>query len=279
MNIPRLKEALSLTLRDCPHLAGRLAFDEESKLWRIRLVNDAIPLTVSKNHDIDPTDSFMTEPHPELADTLETNFEAAKNHENEPLIKFRVTEWTKTGETSIAMSVSHCAGSYSMPLASTWSLTVTFRCQTGDALAMFHIMVIFSAYYTGEPAPPTPTFEKYLDPVPSCPRSQLTTTLPYLSLLAIDYRAEELMKMNVMRYSNTERVELRITRRELNKLKERVIRTTGDGTLSSMECLAGYLATLQSRIDDVPVQEINHIVNVRLIIQSPSVIASLTRPL
>lgn len=70
LDIPRLKEALSLTLRDFPHCAGRLAYDGSKKEWSVYLANDAVPLTVGKNTDVYMSEQFMKGPrHRDIADT------------------------------------------------------------------------------------------------------------------------------------------------------------------------------------------------------------------
>lgn len=70
--------------------------------------------------------------------------------------------------------------------------------------------------------------------------------------------------MNMPRFAATERVELGFTKKQLEKLKEKACKSTGDTTLSTMDALAGYLATILNRVDDAPVQEINHVIGVRV---------------
>lgn len=83
-------------------------------------------------------------------------------------------------------------------------------------------------------------------------------------MLALDYRADELWKAYITHLTSTERVDLTFTRPQLDKLKQKA-NTLADGvTFSAMDSLAGYLATLLNRIDGVPVEDISHIIGVRL---------------
>lgn len=113
LNIPRLKDALSLTLRDFPHCAGRLLHNEQENSWRLRLANEPVSITVGKNDEIEVTDDFMAGGHPEISDSL-VGFRLvlSKEMEEEPLLRFRVTEWKQTGETSISMALSHAVGQF-----------------------------------------------------------------------------------------------------------------------------------------------------------------------
>lgn len=103
----RFKQALSLTLRDFPHCAGRLSHDTDTRLWRVRLTDEPVSFTVGKNTEVKLTEDILNNHHPDVADTLALNFETPKDAEHETLLRFKVTEWTLTGETTITMSISH----------------------------------------------------------------------------------------------------------------------------------------------------------------------------
>lgn len=125
-------------------------------------------------------------------------------------------------------------------------------------------MQTLSAYYTHSEPPPAPTLEKFFQIAPPVSQAQFRSTLPLVSMLALDYRADELWKAYITHLTSTERVDLTFTRPQLDKLKQKA-NTLADGvTFSAMDSLAGYLATLLNRIDGVPVEDISHIIGVRL---------------
>lgn len=119
-------------------------------------------------------------------------------------------------------------------------------------------MTTLSAYYEHRPPLHPPTFEKFLDTPPRCPPALLASTLQYIPNYAVDYPADDLLKMIAHRKDTTERVYLRFTVGHLGKLKARACKSTGNPMLTSMQSLAGYLATILNRIDDAPVQAINY---------------------
>lgn len=72
-----------------------------------------------------------------------------------------------------------------------------------------------------------------------------------------------MMKMYGLRMQATERIVMRFTKEQLNKLKDKAnADSDSDITQSSMDALAGYLATVQNRIEKEPVREIHHAIGV-----------------
>lgn len=128
LNLDRLKLSLALALRDYPHCAGRLAYDNTAQQWRILLTNDPVPITVvTTNVDIF-AESFNHDRHPgrELslvrknAEILFTTafcdqvpFPDATSHSGEftsPLTKIKLTIMKHSGDTSITVTQSHVVG-------------------------------------------------------------------------------------------------------------------------------------------------------------------------
>lgn len=116
LDICRLKEALSLTLRDFPHFCGLLSLDENTKSRRLLLSNKPVRLTVGKNTTVELTDEVMNESHPDIADTLPIAFQASEEIAREPLVRFRVTEWMKTGETTITITCCHLLSKFTFAI-------------------------------------------------------------------------------------------------------------------------------------------------------------------
>ena len=110
LDIPCLKNAISRMLSDFPHCAGRLSYKEQKKAWQISLVNEAVCLTVGKNTEIQVNDEFMLDPHPDVSDSIPMYIVASDEAKKEALVRFKVIEWTKTGETSISLSFCHVIG-------------------------------------------------------------------------------------------------------------------------------------------------------------------------
>jgi hypothetical protein len=135
--VKKLRSALALTLRDYPHAAGRLSCDPKTQKWRIHLTNDGVPITVGSTNLSYPTDEWFhhNERHPDLLgslspfehigidlaltmrfviDRLPMSFSASEvGNEpwSQPLVRFKLTIWEKTGETSLSVSASHILGS------------------------------------------------------------------------------------------------------------------------------------------------------------------------
>ena len=101
-------------LSDFPHCAGRLSYNEQKKAWQNSLVNEAVCLTVGKNTEIEVTDQFMLDPHPDVSDSIPMYMVASDEAKKEALVRFKVIEWTKTGETSISASFCHVIGMSSL---------------------------------------------------------------------------------------------------------------------------------------------------------------------
>jgi hypothetical protein len=66
--VEKLRHALAQTLRDYPHVAGRLSCNPKTKEWRIRLTNDSVPITFGSTNLPYATDEWFhnNEYHPEL---------------------------------------------------------------------------------------------------------------------------------------------------------------------------------------------------------------------
>jgi Transferase family len=70
--LDKLRRALAQTLRDYPHVAGRLSCDPKTQEVRIRLTNDGVPITVGSTNLSYATDEWFhnNEHHPDLVGKL-----------------------------------------------------------------------------------------------------------------------------------------------------------------------------------------------------------------
>jgi len=70
--IEKLKHALAQTLRDYPHVAGRLSCDPKTQELSIRLTNDGVPVTVGSTNLPYATDEWFhnNEHHPDIVGKL-----------------------------------------------------------------------------------------------------------------------------------------------------------------------------------------------------------------
>src|ERR1700734_3456315 len=116
LDLEKLKNALAQTLRDYPHAAGRLLHEPSMKTWRIRLTNEGVPISTGSTQNPGIfSDKFNHERSPEVLDSLKfpTN---PRDIAKEPLVRFKLTGWEKTGETSLSVSFCHMLGQGSNPL-------------------------------------------------------------------------------------------------------------------------------------------------------------------
>lgn len=123
-------------------------------------------------------------------------------------------------------------------------------------------MKTLSAYYTGQEPLLKPTFDKFTNLPPPCPPSQLSATLPVIPYLALNYSAQEFEAIYDGMLTTTERVDIRVTRQQLDALKTKANRNTDNVRVSAVDALAGYFATVWNRIDGTPIQEIAHLLSV-----------------
>ena len=68
LDLTRLRVGLSLTLRDYPHVAGRLSRDPKTKKWSIMLTNEGIPLITGTTSLPSASEEWFhrNERHPDL---------------------------------------------------------------------------------------------------------------------------------------------------------------------------------------------------------------------
>lgn len=133
IDFKKFKHALSLALRDYPHRAGRLSYNEQSKQWRIRLNNEGVPITVGTtehpgiyspefNYERNPGESVLYTIHApnirltvcapisEFFDSIDESAFERYELNPAPLMKIKLTNFTKTGETTIMILFNHVTG-------------------------------------------------------------------------------------------------------------------------------------------------------------------------
>jgi len=110
LDLEKLKHALAQTLRDYPHAAGRVLHEPSTKTWRIRLTNEGVPISTSSTQNPGIFSyEFNHQRSPEVLDSLKfpgNPLDLVK----EPLVRFKLTSWEKTGETSLSVSFCHMLG-------------------------------------------------------------------------------------------------------------------------------------------------------------------------
>jgi hypothetical protein len=125
------------------------------------------------------------------------------------------------------------------------------------------VMHACSNYYQGLRPAMIPTFEKYLDPVPTIERQFVYDTFVKIPHLAVHYSADRLYQMYNEMQSTTSHVHIKLSLAEIMAIRAMVMRST-EIRLSTMDTLAAYLITVLNRIEDVPIQgRIFSVVDVR----------------
>ncbi|EIN08972.1 hypothetical protein PUNSTDRAFT_134145 [Punctularia strigosozonata HHB-11173 SS5] len=195
IHLEGLKTALAAALHDYPHAAGRLRSDPETGKWYIALTNSAISITVHRSSvDPRPEVEFMCERNPEF---LPWSY-APTSHNDEPLVRFKLTYWEVTNEFSFGPSWYH---------------------RLGDGLTFWRFMDNLTNCYVGAKPCFVPTFEKYMTDPPTLERSALTDTVRLVPHLAVDYSAEQFFAMYQNIMESTSRIDLQFSKNQLQKMR------------------------------------------------------------
>jgi hypothetical protein len=133
-------------------------------------------------------------------------------------------------------------------------------------------MLAWSNYYQDLRPAMIPTFEKYLDPVPKIKRQFVYDVLAQVPHLGIHYSAKQFYKMFNEMQSTTSRVDIKSTFTEIMAIRAKAMKST-EMRVSTMDCLAAYLVTVLNRTEDVPIQEISNVIEVRHAYYSPMQLA------
>jgi len=72
--------------------------------------------------------------------------------------------------------------------------------------------------------------------------------------------------------STTSRVDIKLTFTEIMAIRAKAMKST-EMRVSTMDCLAAYLVTVLNRTEDVPIQEISNVIEVRHAYYSPMQLA------
>ena len=243
IDVEQLKRALAKSLQVYPHAAGRLRCSTDG-VWTVALTNSAVSLKVAcAPGNLDSTDpNLFEERSPIFVDQIPYGY-APKADDEEPLSRLQVTYWPLRHETSIFLSWCHLLGDGYTAYGFLHTLSATYLCQEPQ-----HI----------------PTFEKYLGALP--PRLERHLIHPSLRLaphLCIDYDAQEFFQMYTEMLSNTERVDLQFSSKQLRRMKAAADRA-GKGSISTQDALAAYLITVLNRaFPNMPCARIMNVVDVR----------------
>ncbi|KIM79320.1 hypothetical protein PILCRDRAFT_564103 [Piloderma croceum F 1598] len=240
----KLRRALAQTLRDYPHVAGRLSCDPKTQEVRIRLTNDGVPITVGSTNLSYATDEWFhnNEHHPDLVDRLPMmSFHPSDEPLSQPLARFKITTWKMTGETSLSVAWWHILG---------------------DGTTLSRVMHAWSNYYQDLAPEMIPTFEKYGDPAPKIERQFINDTLTQVPHLGVPYSTKMFHEMFSEMLSTTSRVDIKLTLEEILAIRDMATKST-TMRVSTMDCLAAYFVTVLNRTEDVPIWEISNAIEVK----------------
>ncbi|KIM84836.1 hypothetical protein PILCRDRAFT_5880 [Piloderma croceum F 1598] len=238
--VEKLRNTLAQTLRDYPHVAGRLYCNQKTQELRIKLTNDSVPITVGFTNLPYATDKWFynNENHPDIVDWLPMLFDPS-GVDNKPLVRFKLTTWKKTGETSLSVAWGHVLGSTLMGL-----------------------MLSISNYYQDLRPVMIPTFEKYLDPVPRIEQQYVYDTLAQVPHLGLHYSKERVHEMYNEMQSTTSRMDIKLDPADIMAIRDMARKST-EMSISAMDSLAAYLVTVLNKTEDVPIWRIYNVIEYR----------------
>lgn len=123
-------------------------------------------------------------------------------------------------------------------------------------------MHAFSNYYQDLRPTMTPTFEKYLDPVPTIERQFVYETLTQMPLMGIYYSTKRYSEMYNEIQSATCRVDIKFKLSEIMAIRDMAMKNV-QAKVSTMDCLAAYLITVLNKTETLPISRIFNVIGVR----------------
>ncbi|KDQ11318.1 hypothetical protein BOTBODRAFT_35402 [Botryobasidium botryosum FD-172 SS1] len=241
-------DALVATLAVYPHAAGRLKREGDNNDWHIALTNSPVPVFVSVCDDdaVVPEDRVVQDDNSRLL----PHSRVVVTNADEPLLRFKITNFRRTGETALGISWHHVLG---------------------DAYALLCFTHTLSSFYQGLPSPyPQPTFAKHFFSPPPIDPATVSTFEAIMPHLVNDYDRVGLIEKLTKMLEETEQVHLRFSKSQLEEIRDRVHQDAVDGeTFSRQDCLTAYLVTVLTRVLDVPVQRVITVLNYRNISDRP----------
>lgn len=109
------------------------------------------------------------------------------------------------------------------------------------------------------------TFEKFLNPVPTIERHFVYDTFTQVPQLGVHYKAEMCHELLNEMQSKTSRVDIKLTLVEIMAIHN-VTKKNTEKRISTMDSLIAYLVTVLNRTEDVPIQRIANIIDVRCMV-------------
>ncbi|CAL1696488.1 unnamed protein product [Somion occarium] len=249
----RFRQALAKTLARFPHAAGRLRHDEQG--WRIDLTNSPVPVEVvedRKRDEILPSDIRHSVVH-KSEDVqnfhIPVSLEGAVMGEDVPLITFKLTKLTKTGETVLGLSWNHVLG---------------------DATTLKILMQTLSQYYQGLPPPPSPTFHKRTWPQPPSDKEGEALYEQYVPHMLKSYPLADVIAKYTAEALTSSMVDFTFTKAQQDKLlalanKQRAQNGRDEAAVkvTQQDALSAYLITLHNRCLDKPIHNAMYMMNYR----------------
>jgi hypothetical protein len=108
--LEKLKQALSKTLHDYPHAAGRFSYDSQGRKWQIKLTNDGVPVVLGRTNLFLNDDLMRQQPHPDVIDASVFPPITPVDLFDQPLLKLKLVSWDQTGEASLSLAWNHGLG-------------------------------------------------------------------------------------------------------------------------------------------------------------------------
>jgi hypothetical protein len=121
---------------------------------------------------------------------------------------------------------------------------------------------VWSNYYQNRRPVVIPTFERYLDPPPTIERQFIYDTLAQVPQSGVHYMITKFYEMYGKMQSTTSRVDIKLTFEEIMAIHAIAIKGT-EMKISTMDSLTEYLVTVLNGTEDVPIQRIANVSNVK----------------
>ncbi|KAK7694407.1 hypothetical protein QCA50_001593 [Cerrena zonata] len=254
----KFQSALSKTLANFPHAAGRLKHDEQGWKASIVLTNSPVSIEIVDEHDRDEVlssnlrGSVLQKSEDLLPFITPVSLEGAVTGQDVPLITFKLTKLSKTGETVIGISWNHILG---------------------DATTLKLFMTTLSQYYQDLAPPDAPTFHKRSWPQPPQGPEGDELYKQYAPHVVKSYPMADVIAKYTAEAMSACMVDLTFTKEQQDRLlvlaqassprlKEKQ-RQSVSSDLTRQDALSAHLISLQRRCYNSPVRSVMYMMNYR----------------
>ena len=122
-------------------------------------------------------------------------------------------------------------------------------------------MTSLSDYYLGLTPAVVPTFEKYLQRVPTLEPHLVDETMRFAPQLKEDMPIMSLLASMQLAEATTSRVEIKFTASQLDAIRA-AAQLEATNKISTSDALSGYLVTVLNRISPVTMENITNVISV-----------------